>query len=90
MPMYNVTEHRGRRVRVRSAVGAKDPRNALQIATMPPAVMPPNIKQWRFIDDGCGGGALIDPSDEDHCIRADPRNIEDYISEDEDQWQGDT
>ena len=84
MPVYNVTEHRGRRIKNRGIFGAESVEDALRISTMPPLITPSNISQWRYIDDGVGGGALVDPNDEDHCFRADPRREEadsEYVPE---------
>jgi hypothetical protein len=46
--------------------------------------MPPDARAWPFIDDQLGGGALINPRDPDHCIRADPRELSDPEEEDAD------
>jgi hypothetical protein len=82
MPAYIVTEHRGRKIREKLFVGnAADPEEALRVCCGPPIKRPPDILQWRYIDDGMGGGALIDPADEDHCLRADPRDIDDYTED---------
>lgn len=74
MSYYIITEHRGRKITDKAAVGAEDPETALRIC--PIKQLPPRArKRWQFIDDGLGGGALIDPRDQDHCFRADPREF---------------
>ena len=78
MPAYLITEHHGRRIKPKSIMLSNDPSGALAaFCTIPSTVtsMPPDAGRWRFIDDGLGGGALIDPRDDDHCLRADPRKV---------------
>jgi hypothetical protein len=72
---YQITEHLGRKIKAKLLINAPDPdpEQALRMSARPPFKMPPEAYKWRFIDDGLGGGALIDPKDEDHCLRADPR-----------------
>ena len=70
---YNISEHLGRRSKDLWVVAAPDPESALRISTMPPFKPLMHAHEWPFIDDGLEGGALVDPADEDHCIRADPR-----------------
>ena len=68
--LYLITEHRRRRIMDKMMVGGADgPEDALRrmIGSRP------HLARWGFIDDGLGGGALVDPADEDHCFRADPR-----------------
>jgi hypothetical protein len=73
MPVYQITEHHGRRITERWIMGMPDAETALRLSARPPFKRPVGMDKWRFIDDGLGGGALIDPNDEDHCFRADPR-----------------
>ena len=75
--MYLITEHHGRRIKAKLLMNADGIEDALRMSARPPFKMPPEAHHWRFIDDGLGGGALIDPRDEDHCLRADPREIDD-------------
>ncbi len=73
MPAYLITEHRGRKIKDKAMIQAADQETALRFYATGPFLMPPEARHWRFIDDGLGGGALIDPLDKDHCLRADPR-----------------
>ena len=77
MPVYIITEHHGRKVEEVLAIHADNLEQALRLSCYPPLKMPPEARHWPFIDDGLGGGALIDPRDEDHCLRADPRDWDD-------------
>jgi hypothetical protein len=74
MIAYNISEHRGRKIKEKWFITAIDPEAALRISTAFPFKPLTHAHEWQFIDDGLGGGALIDPADEDHCIRADPRS----------------
>ena len=80
MIQYAISEHVGRKVRQKWSVMAEAPEQALRLTAIPPFKHPPGAANWHFIDDGLGGGALIDPQDADHCLRADPRpdDDEDY------------
>ena len=71
--LYLITEHRGWRVRQRLFINATDQEHALRASAGGPFRMPPEARTWPYLDDSLGGGALIDPADEDHCLRADPR-----------------
>lgn len=83
MPVYIITEHHGRKIKERLLIHANDQEQALRLSARPPFKMPPEAHRWRFIDDGLGGGALIDPRDENHCLRADPRDWDDEPCEEE-------
>ena len=89
MIAYSISEHRGRRSRAKWFIAAPDPESALRISTMPPFKPLTHAHEWQFIDDGLEGGALVDPSDEDHCIRADPRE-KDYFQVDSGQSEEDS
>jgi len=68
--VYLITEHRRHRVADKMVGGGVDgPEDPLRrmIGSRP------HMAGWQFIDDGLGGGALVDPNDPDHCFRADPR-----------------
>ena len=82
MPIYVITEHRGQDVKAVATLTCFDARGALRKVMKPPQTIPSDICMWRCIDDGMGGCAIIDPSDEDHFFRADPRYVDDtlYIS----------
>ena len=78
MPVYQISEHFGWKVRQRMLVGAPDQEKALRAIMEPPFErMPPEARNWLFIDDTLGGGGLIDPKDPDHFFRADPREEDD-------------
>jgi len=74
MPAYRITEHHGRKIRAKLTINAPNQEQALRMSAGPPFKMPPEARKWAFIDDGLGGGGLIDPKDENHCLRADPRS----------------
>ena len=73
MPLFLITEHHGWKIRERLLINAADQEEALRFSAGTPFRMPPDARTWPYIDDGLGGGALIDPGDENHCLRADPR-----------------
>ncbi len=73
MQGYLITEHHGPDVRDLILMMASNQKTALMLSCWPPFQVPEDAAHWHFIDDGLGGGALIDPKDEDHCFRADPR-----------------
>ncbi len=85
MMYYKISEHFGRRIRKTTIVAAEHPNDALLFAAGRPFLVPADADGWNYIDDGLGGGALIDPNDEDHCLRADPLGKtdegEDYTTE---------
>jgi hypothetical protein len=76
---YIITEHHGRKIKERMSITGESPEAALRLALSvplkPSAAMPPENNNWRYIDDGLGGGAIVDPHDENHCYRADPRKL---------------
>ena len=86
MYFYIITEHRGRRIESKAGVGGNGPEDALRTCRL--KSMPPEVrKYWQFIDDTLGGGALVDPRDEYHCFRADPRVERDDCTEtEEESW----
>jgi hypothetical protein len=73
MPSFYITEHHGRKIKEKMMMSAGSPEEVLRACVGGPCKMPPDVARWRFIDDGMGGGALVDPKDEDHCLLADPR-----------------
>lgn len=83
MPTYQISEHRGHRVKAFWVVNFETPEKALRCSTCPPLKPFKHMGKWLFIDDGTGGGALIDPNDPDHCLRADPRPDEDEQEDDD-------
>ena len=86
MHFYIISEHRGRRIESKAGVIADSgPEEALRDCSL--KSMPPEVrKYWQFIDDTLGGGALVDPRDEYHCFRADPRVERDDCTEEEESW----
>lgn len=73
MPTYIITEHHRRRIKEKWVIETDNPEDALRKSTNPPFKPLAHACWWPYIEDGLGGGALIDPADPDHCIRADPR-----------------
>jgi len=76
---YLITEHFGDELQQKWLMIANDQEEALRLCCCPQFKTPKGAKNWRFIDDGLGGGAIIDPADETHCMRADPRSEEDFM-----------
>jgi len=59
MPVYQITEHHGRRITERWIMGMPDAETALRLSAKPPFKRPAGIEKWRFIDDGLGGNPSL-------------------------------
>ena len=76
MMYYRVSEHFGRRIRKQLVVVAEHPNDAVLFAAGPPFLVPQGADGYNYIDDELGGGALVDPDDPEHVLRADPIYID--------------